>query len=214
MSVELRVRDHFDAYADRFDAIYDDGKGPVARWVDGVWRGVVRRRLDLTLDALAPLEGKVVLDVGTGSGRYCVAYAQHGARRAVGVDFAGGMIDVARRRARELGVEDRCEFHLGRFPEAVPDARYDAVTAMGFFDYVPDAVGSLASMRALGSTLAMSFPKAREWRVPLRRARLRAAGCPLYLYTEGRVRRILSAAGIEDHDWVELDRDYLVVARV
>lgn len=213
MSVETRVRDHFDGYAERFDAIYDDRKGPAGRFVDNVWRGVVRRRLELTLDALAPIEGRALLDVGTGSGRYCLAYAREGATRAVGIDFADGMIELARRRAQELGLADRCEFVVGTFPEDVPGERYDAVSAMGFFDYVPDAASALAAMRELAPTVIASFPKAREWRVPLRRARLRLAGCPLYLYSEERLRGVLADAGVADHELIELDRDHVVIAR-
>ena len=213
MSVEARVQRHFDGYAERFDAIYEDRKGPLGRFVDGFWRGVVRRRLELTLEALAPLEGKSILDVGTGSGRYCLAYAQHGARRTVGIDFSERMIELARRRARELDLADRCEFHAGRFPDAVPGGEYDAVSAMGFFDYVPDAAAQLRSMRELAPTVAASFPKAREWRVPLRRLRLRLAGCPLYLYSEAHLEAILASAGIENHERIDLDRDYLVILR-
>ena len=47
---------------------------PVERFIDCVWRGVVRRRLDVTLEELEPLQGKTVLDVGCGSGRFCLAY--------------------------------------------------------------------------------------------------------------------------------------------
>ena len=114
-SVDEKVAHHFHLDAQRFDAIYDDRKGPIARFVDNVWRGVVRRRLDLTVEKLAPLAGKSVLDVGCGSGRFCFAYAQHGAAHVLGVDFAEAMIDIARKYADELHVADRCQFRVGRF---------------------------------------------------------------------------------------------------
>src|SRR5215831_1593257 len=132
--VERQVRTHFDADARRFDAIYEDEKGWLMKWVDGVWRGVVRRRFELTLRRLEPLSGKTVLDVGCGSGRYCLAYAEHGAAHVVGVDFAGEMIALANDAARSAGVADACEFREGAFPEAVPDGPFDYSTAMGFFD--------------------------------------------------------------------------------
>lgn len=217
MSVETRVKDHFDADAARFDAIYEDRKGPFDRFMDGVWRGVVRRRFDLTLTQLDPLAGNSVLDVGCGSGRYCLAYAQRGAARVVGVDFAEAMIELARSHAARLGVADRCDFRVGTFPEAIGEGpgSFDAATAMGFFDYVADPVPILARMRELArSTLVLSFPKAREWRVPFRRLRFLLAGCPLFLYTAPRVRAMLAAAGVARYDWIELDRDYVVVARL
>jgi len=213
VSIDTRVKEHFDADADRFDAIYDDRRGVFDRFMDGVWRGVVRRRYELVLRRLEPLQGKSVLDVGCGSGRYCLAYAQRGASRVVGVDFAGAMIELARRHALQLGVVDRCEFRVGSFPEAVTDGPFDASTAMGFFDYVADPVPIVARMRELThSTMIMSFPKAWEWRVPFRRLRFLLAGCPLFLYSASRVREILRDSGVERYEWIELDRDYLIVA--
>jgi len=213
VSTEQQVRRHFHADARRFDAIYEENKGPAARFVDNVWRGVVRRRLDLTLERLAPLKGKTVLDVGCGSGRYCLAYAERGAERVVGIDFAEAMIDLAREYAERLGIADRCEFIAGAFPDDLPPGTYDASTAMGFFDYIENPAAILALMRErTRETMVMSFPKAREWRVPVRRLRFRVIGCPLFLYSEERVRRILAEAEITRYDWIPLDRDYVVVA--
>lgn len=214
-SVDQKVAQHFHLDAQRFDAIYDDRKGPFARFVDNVWRGVVRKRLELTVETLAPLAGKSVLDVGCGSGRFCFAYAQNGARRVLGVDFAAAMIDLARTYADELHVADRCEFRVGRFPEAVPETGFDASTALGFFDYIEDPVSVVRAMREKTTqTMVMSFPKAIEWRVPIRRARFLLNGCPLFLYTRRRVESILQEAGIWKHDWINLGRDYLIIAHI
>lgn len=215
MSIEDRVRCHFDADARRFDAIYDEEKPPHARFVDSVWRGVVRRRYELALERLNPLSGKTFLDVGCGSGRYCLAYARGGAARVVGVDLSEAMVALARRYAERLGLASVCEFRVGRFPDAVSDGPFDATTAMGLFDYVEDAGLLLARMRELTrSCLVVSFPKAREWRAPLRRLRFRLAGCPLFLYQESEVREILKVAGVNRYEWIELDRDYVIVAQL
>lgn len=215
MSVDQRVRDHFHADAQRFDAIYEDEKGAFTRWVDTVWRGVVRRRFELTLERLAPIANKTILDVGCGSGRYCIAYAERGAARVVGVDFAAAMIELADRHARNAGVASRCDFRAGAFPEAVAGESFDASTAMGFFDYVADPATIISRMREMTrSTMIMSFPKSREWRVPVRRMRFLLSGCPLFLYSEKRVKNILSEAGVTRYDWISLDRDFIVVAHL
>ncbi len=215
MSVEERVAQHFDADAERFDAIYEEtGKGPFARFVDNRWRGVVQQRLDLALRELAPLDGRSVLDVGCGSGRYCHAFAQRGAARVVGIDFAPAMIDIAARLAEQQGVADRCEFRVGSFPQDMGEERFDASTAMGYFDYVEDAERHVRAMAEhTTQVMLMSFPKAYEWRVPLRRLRFAVRRCPLFLYREQQVRELISRAGISDARWIDLGRDYVVVAR-
>ncbi|MBS1807104.1 MAG: class I SAM-dependent methyltransferase [Acidobacteria bacterium] len=216
MSVEHQVRVHFAADADRFDAIYEDQKSAFARWIDNVWRGVVRRRFDLTLERLAPLKGKTVLDVGCGSGRYCLAYAQQGAAKVVGVDFAAPMIELAKKHAARLGVERQCEFRVGTFPQAVPDGPFDASTAMGFFDYVEEPIPIIRRMRELTQeTMVLSFPKAVEWRIPIRWLRFKLVNkCPLFLYTESKVRKMLATAGVTRYELIKMDRDYIVIAHV
>lgn len=215
MSGETQVRDHFEADAERFDAIYDDAKGPLRRFVDNYWRGVVRERFELVLERLSPAEGMSVLDVGTGSGRYCLALAQRGAARAVGIDFAPRMIEIARDQAIRLGVSDRCEFHVGSFPDDLPAGRYDAVTAMGFFDYVSEPAAMVKAMSDLtDGIMLMSFPKRREWRVPVRRLRFKLLRCPLYLYSQARVRQVLRDAGVPRYECIDLGRDYIIVADI
>jgi ubiquinone/menaquinone biosynthesis C-methylase UbiE len=216
-TVEEKVRDHFDDDAQRFDAIYDEKKGAVARFIDNYWRGVVQRRLELNVEKLEPLKGKKILDVGCGSGRFCIAFAKRGAAMVVGVDFAAAMIDIADQLAMDTGVDQQCEFRVGTFPEAVGlnEAPFDASTANGFFDYVSEPGPIIARMRELTKgKLIMSFPKAVEWRVPVRRIRFWMKGTPLFLYRESQVRDILQDAGVNSYEFIHLDRDYLVVADV
>src|SRR5687768_15701123 len=216
-TVEKKVRDHFHDDAQRFDAIYEKKKGVFASFVDNYWRGVVQRRLELNVEKLQPLAGKKILDVGCGSGRFCIAFAQNGAGKVIGIDFAKAMIEIAEKLAKEAGVAEKCEFITGGFPEAVPEgeAPFDACTANGFFDYIEDPVPLITRMRELTTgLLIMSFPKAVEWRVPVRRLRFWLKGTPLFLYREAEVRDILARSGIEKYELLHLDRDYLVVADV
>jgi cyclopropane fatty-acyl-phospholipid synthase-like methyltransferase len=215
MSVEERVAHHFENDALRFDAIYrESGKNWFSRFVDNRWRGVVQRRLELAVAELSPLEGKSILDVGCGSGRYCHAFAAGGARRVLGIDFAPAMIDIADRLAAERGLADRCRFRVATFPTELGDERFDASTAMGYFDYVETPEDHLRAMRVhTTGVLLMSFPKAWEWRVPVRRVRFAIRRVPLFLYSERGVRDLLARAGIDDYRFIDLKRDYVVVAR-
>lgn len=215
MSVDQRVRDHFQADAERFDAIYEDtGKGPFARFVDDVWRGVVKRRLRLALEHLQPIEGRRFLDVGCGSGRFCLEYAARGARETLGVDVAPAMIEIADRLARERGFGTCCRYRTGHFPEDVPETGFDHASAIGYFDYVAEPLPHLVALREkTRSRIIMSFPKRWEWRVPIRQIRFWRSGCPLFLYRAGDVRKLLAGAGLDRYEWIDTDRDYVVVAR-
>lgn len=216
-TVEDKVRDHFHDDAERFDAIYAEKKGIFARLADNYWRGVVQKRLEVNVEKLSPLDGKTVLDVGCGSGRFCIAFARKGAKKVLGIDFAHGMIEIAEKLAAEAGVADKCEFRVGAFPACINESEgpFDASTGNGFFDYVEHPVPIITRMRELtNGRMVLSFPKAVEWRVPVRRFRFWLKGTPLFLYKEAQVREILAASGIEKYEFIHLDRDYLVVADV
>lgn len=215
--IERKVRDHFDDDAERFDSIYQTKKSFTGKFIDDFWRGVVQKRLEINVEKLKPFAGKKILDVGCGSGRFCHAFAREGAAKVVGVDFAKLMIDIAVELAKEEGVADKCDFRVGAFPDIVDDAEapFDASTANGFFDYIEKPVPIISKMRELTKgTMILSFPKAVEWRVPVRRVRFWMKGTPLFLYKENQVKDILNDANVTDYEWINLDRDYLIVAKV
>ena len=216
-TVEDKVRDHFHDDAERFDAIYGEKKGAFQAFIDNYWRGVVQKRLEVNIAKLQPLEGKKILDVGCGSGRFCIAFALNGAKKVIGIDFAQAMIEIADKLATGAGVEEKCEFIIGGFPEAISesDGPFDACTGNGFFDYVEHPVPIITRMRELTrGRMIMSFPKAVEWRVPIRRVRFWLKGTPLFLYREAQVRDIMARSGVTNYEIIFLDRDYLVVADV
>jgi hypothetical protein len=127
------------------------------------------------------------------------------------------MIEIADKLAREAGLGEKCEFIVGSFPADIDpaDGPFDASTANGFFDYVERPAPLIARMRELTrGRMILSFPKAVEWRVPLRRLRFWMKGTPLFLYREQQVRDILREAAVQKYEMIHLDRDYLVIADV
>ena len=217
MSSPTEVKRHFDDDSARFDAIYGDDKSAFASFVDRRIRGVVVDRLRLTR-VLAPLPGPwSVLDVGCGSGRYGLALVEDGAARAVGLDFAPKMIEIARREAARSAHPERLEFTVSDWLSYPGDERFDVVLAMGYFDYIADPVPHLSKMVAHGTTRLMaSFPKRWEWRVPVRRVRFALSGAYVRFFDRAEVDRLAAAAGIAPERRFVLDfgRDWLLFARL
>jgi ubiquinone/menaquinone biosynthesis C-methylase UbiE len=95
------TRDHYSYshYASRdvaegFDALRFSG--PIGRYL-------LECQQALLLEALAPLPGRTVIDVGTGTGRAAIGLAQSGAR-VIGVDASLEMLRVARAKAADAAV--------------------------------------------------------------------------------------------------------------
>ncbi|HMB68896.1 MAG TPA: class I SAM-dependent methyltransferase, partial [bacterium] len=171
MSSLETVRDHFDRDAERFDAIYE-GKKPLHQRVFDRFRRVVVERFHLVC-ALAPLPGEwSVLDVGCGPGRYGLALQALGARRVVGLDVAGRMLDLARQEFARAGKADVGEFVHSDFLGFRSEERFDVVLAMGYFDYLEEPLPHLEKMvAACRGRVFASIPKRWEWRVPIRKAK-------------------------------------------
>lgn len=211
------VRGHFDRDAERFDAIYDECKPLLQRVVDRLFRRVVVERFFLVRN-LAPRRGDwSVLDVGCGSGRYVVALAHEGASRLVGVDVSEAMLRLARAEASRAGVGDRCSFHCTGFLEFEGNEKFDAVLAMGYFDYLEDPSAHLRKMASLcRGRIFASFPKRWEFRVPVRMLRFALRRSFVRFYGRGEVSALFQTAGIPNDrlSLIDMGRDWVVVARL
>jgi 2-polyprenyl-3-methyl-5-hydroxy-6-metoxy-1,4-benzoquinol methylase len=168
------------------------------------------KRLAYVDDLVRGDEPGRVLDVGCGSGRFCVRLAQR-EWHAVGLDFADEMVALARQQAAEAGVADRCTFEVADFLEWDDDAEFDLALAMGVFDYVSDPEPLLAKLaKVSGGRVVVSFPKRFHPLVPLRWARLRSAGCPVYFYDRRQV-EAFGSAYLSRPSVLPFSRDYLLV---
>jgi arsenite methyltransferase len=108
---------------------------------------VAQRRA--TIEALRPVAGERVLDIGTGPGMLAAELAEAvGAEGAVhGVDVSESMLAIARSRDRAPGAAP-IEWHLGD-ALAMPfdDATFDAAVSTQVYEYVQDMPAALAEAR-------------------------------------------------------------------
>ena len=210
------VRDYFERRADRFDAVYEADKPLHQRAVDRLFRRVVVERFRLITN-LAPLPGEwTALDVGCGSGRYGVAFAEAGATRVLGVDSAASMIDLGRATAEKAGVSERCEFRNLGFLELDLEGRFDVVVATGYFDYLEDPAPHLSKMVAhCRRRLFASFPKRWDARAPARKLRFALARGYVRFYSGRGVRELIEGAGVPQDrvSLIDLGRDWIAVIR-
>jgi demethylmenaquinone methyltransferase / 2-methoxy-6-polyprenyl-1,4-benzoquinol methylase len=111
----------FDGIAARYDFL----NHLLSAGIDRRWRARAIRALNLT-------GRETVLDLCTGTADLAIAAVDAGARRVLGVDFAGQMLQVGQEKLRRLGMDGRVSLVRGdavRIP--VVDGAIDAVT-IGF----------------------------------------------------------------------------------
>jgi len=211
--VSDKVRHYFDGAAERFDLIYREDKNFSQRVVDRLFRSVIHHRFRLAIELCGNLDGKSVLDVGCGSGRYSIEFARKGAD-VVGLDFAQGMIDLARQAAEAGGVANSCRFEQADFLAWSEPHPFDICLGIGFFDYIVEPGIFLEKMRGMVRERAIfSFPIRWTLRSPTRWMRLKMNDCPVYFYDEAAVMRLLRKAGWSTVTVHRLSRDYLIDAQ-
>ena len=211
--METRTANFFDQYASDFSAIYGNDNTPVNAVVNRLFRKSMMLRYERTLAGCNPIEGQTVIDIGCGPGHYGVALAQRGAARVLGVDFAAGMIDIAKKRAERAGVADRCTFTLGDFLEVTGEEQFDYAVVMGFMDYIEDPLALMKKvLKVCRGKAFFSFPADGGVLAWQRRMRYKSR-CALYLYTEPQIRSLVSSLGVKAS--VEpISRDYFVTLSV
>ena len=196
MAEQQRVSGFFDTYAADFDAIYGNRHTLVNRWVNKYLRKSMRLRFEKTIAGCEPIAGRTVVDIGCGPGHFGIELARRGAAHVFGIDFAEGMLEVARKHAQAAGVAARCTWARGDFTTFAFDRSYDYAIVMGFMDYVADPAVVVRKTLAITTRRAFfSFPRAEGFLAWQRRQRYRSR-CELYLYTEADVRALF--AGVTD----------------
>jgi len=109
-----------------------------ARWRATTLGGIIERvETNVVLDLLGSLQGRHVLDVGTGDGAYALQCAARGAI-VTALDLEQEMLDAARARALARGVN--VTLRRGR-AERLPfdDRSFDVVLGVTVLCFVPDA---------------------------------------------------------------------------
>jgi len=117
------------------DPVIDPGM--YARWRATPLGAVAERlEMDLVFELAGPLDGRSLLDVGTGDGTYALEAAARGAQ-ATGIDIEQAMLGAAAERASERQLDVR--FVPGRV-EALPfeDATFDVALAVTVLCFVED----------------------------------------------------------------------------
>ena len=150
-----RRTDHYSyaLYADPAMAEAFEGlrfSGPVGRLIAETQERVVAR-------FLAPVEGRTVLDVGTGTGRAAIALARRGAR-VTGVDASREMLAVARRRAADRQADVTFvtgDSHALQFE----DRSFDVVVCLRVLMHTPDWRRSLGELcRVARDRVVFDYP--------------------------------------------------------
>ena len=123
------MKKSIDEHAARFDekaSEYDDSKSPE-----------YRACADLVIDHADPESNDIVLDLATGTGAIALTLAAD-AERVVGRDISEGMLEQAREKADEQGLEN-VSFDQGSFREPAYSGPVDIVTSNFAMHHLADA---------------------------------------------------------------------------
>ena len=147
--------DHYSysVYADSATAESFDAKrfgGPIGQLIANTQEAVIAGFLE-------PLQGRAILDVGTGTGRGAIALARRGAV-VTAVDASNEMLAVAARRAADAGVEvifAREDVHGLSYR----DESFDAVVCLRVLMHTPDWRRSLEELcRVARNRIVFDYP--------------------------------------------------------
>jgi SAM-dependent methyltransferase len=145
--------------------------------------------LSIVLDALGPGNGRTLLDIGAGTGRFTVPLLAAG-WKVTSLDGSSEMLDCIGSRASAATLV------LGRLGEPLPfnDEEFDAVVAMRVVKYVPETADALAEMvRVARPGGAVLFDVANRSSV----ARFGYADSPMGFVTPTSLRTIAASVGLE-----------------
>lgn len=158
---------------------------------------------DRIVEVLEPLEGKRVLDVGSGMGLAVVDLAMRvgPSGKAAGVDFSQAMIARAESLARSRGVDQIAEFRLADAEAGIPyeDGYFDAVITECVVNLMPNKQRVLDEIARVlkpgGRVLLSDTVEARPMPSEMREDPDLICACMGSVVTAGDYKRMLAKAG-------------------
>ena len=207
-----RVSNFFDSYAHDFDAIYGNKNGFANAIINRLFRHAMKLRYQKTIEACDPIAGHSVLDIGCGPGHYSVALAKLGASEVLGIDFADGMLEVARARAAKEVDAAVCRFEKRDVVEYNFERKFDYTVVMGFMDYIEHPAEIVKKVLAITNVRScFSFPLDDGFLAWQRKLRYKSR-CELYMYSEDQVRKLFLDCGCTTVKIERIERDLFVTA--
>ncbi|MBI4847193.1 MAG: methyltransferase domain-containing protein [Nitrospirae bacterium] len=203
----------FHSYAHDFNAIYGNKNTPLNSLINRIFRKSMRLRYAKTIEGCYPIEGKRVIDIGCGPGHFSIALARMGAQYVRGMDFAEGMIKIAKANAEDAGVGEACDFIMGDFTKDGIDGDFDYSIVMGVMDYIEEPKKAIEKVMSITKSKAFfSFPVDGGILAWQRKIRYRQR-CELYMYTQEKLHELFSSsAGCGKFEIVKISRDFFVTA--
>jgi len=208
------ARDYFDRIPEEWDALYTT-QGRFSRLADRFFRKALFQRRHLTLAHCGEIGGARVLDIGCGTGQYCLELARHGAAEVIGIDFAPSMVEYSRCRAQEAELDGICQFVRADFLSHEFSGTFNIVIAVGLFDYVDAPALVLRKIAGItaGRFLA-SFPRYSPLWSLQRKVRYRwIKHCPIHDYTRDQLEKLYTGAGFASWEIIPMKRGFFVVAQ-
>lgn len=124
----------FDEMAKSYDGWYETKMGGFADKV----------QTDLAFRLFPIQAGQRILDVGCGTGNFCLKLAKAGCR-VTGVDVSAAMLAIARDKAARAGADITFrEMDAGRL--SFPDGAFDGAISMAAFEFIKEPVQALHEM--------------------------------------------------------------------
>lgn len=204
------VSEFFDYYAHDFNAIYGNKNTFPHALINKYFRKSMKLRYTKSIEGCYPIEGKSVIDIGCGPGHYATALAKRGARYVCGIDFAEGMIDLARQNAKQLGLDSKCEFVFGDFMTYSIREKFDYSVVMGFMDYIKEPRRIIERVLSITKSKAFfSFPAdggILAWQRKLRYKRR----CDLFMYSNEELRGLFANMNYKSIESEKIGRDFFI----
>lgn len=95
-----------------------------------------RKRIEIVLDALNPMPGEKILDIGCGVGTFAFHSAKRGAQTA-GIDYSEESIKAAKILSSKFGVGEKTDFRVGSALQLpFEDSCFDKVVSADFIEHI------------------------------------------------------------------------------